>query len=78
MKVVEMQINPSFPKFNCGQFVKYIDRNNRSQTGVVLAIVAKWGGSLDKVNSYITYTISHPTYVNKRTYVGEDDLWKDE
>ena len=66
---------PAEPKFSVGDVVDYHDHTDRPQRGEVRAIEAKWGGWRDPDSPpHISYTVGHPTYANKRMYLGEKDL----
>lgn len=78
MGVRVMTVNkakPATPKFSVGQRVRYLDHTDRPQVGEVLAIEATWRPVLrDVENTYISYTVSHPSYRDRRIYIGESDL----
>lgn len=62
------------PKFNLSQEVKYLDHHSRLQTGTINRIEASWG--FGKSIPLIVYTISHPSYKNKKIYLAEEGLMK--
>jgi hypothetical protein len=65
---------PASPKFVIGQYVKYHDHHNRPQTGAVMRIEASWGCSVSSAFPYISYTVYHPTYKNRRIHLNEGSL----
>jgi hypothetical protein len=68
---------PVQPKFNLGDRVRYIDRDQRLQRGEVQRIEAtwvNWGTDCTDTKPHISYQVSHPTYRNGRMHLGEDRI----
>lgn len=68
-----MALQPAAPKFMLGQRVRYIDRHDRLQFGVVLDCEASWF-NWGKGSPLIIYKVSHPTYHRGYAYISEARL----
>lgn len=58
----------AYPRYDIGEEVEYLDDQDRHQHGKVSRIEAHWTWHSDAL---LIYTVSHPTYRNKRMYVNE-------
>lgn len=65
-------MKPAIPEYALGDRVLYRDHQGRVQTGTVLSIRARWDGS--GFDPFIIYTVSHPTYANRRHYAVAEDM----
>lgn len=66
---------PAAPRYARGDTISYLDHHMRRQTGKVLRIEASWAGYLQPGEvALIVYTVEHPTYANRRMYIGEERL----
>ena len=70
-----IKAEPVAPKFRIGQKVAYFDRQGRRQEGLVRAISAEWGGYRRDGSCNVGLTVTHPTYLNNRIYIGEEHVW---
>lgn len=61
------------PAYAIGEQVEYVDHHNRVQIGEVRAVEARWD-RIYGTRPSITFTISHPTYRNKRIHTGYRDI----
>ncbi len=64
------------PQFSIMDRVTYRDHHKRLITGRVISIEARWSpwGRDPNVEPFITYTIEHPSYRNRRMYVGQSEI----
>lgn len=68
----DLKLTDAAPLYGIGARVIYTDQHGRRQFGEVERIEASWSGY--RSNPLIIYTVSHPTYRNKRMYAGEDQI----
>lgn len=61
------------PKFDVGDVVNYVDRQDRPQVGRIRRIEASWSWKPDR-EPLITYTIEHPTYRNQHIHIGREKI----
>jgi hypothetical protein len=61
------------PLYDVCDTVRYRDHHKRLQTGIVNRIEAHWS-RCSQNQPLIIYAVHHPTYRNKRMYVGVDDI----
>lgn len=59
---------PARPDFSVGDEVSYEDHQGREQRGTIERIEAHWWRSS---TPRISYTVSHPTYANRRHHTNE-------
>jgi hypothetical protein len=60
------------PKFWLDQVVEYADHHGRIQSGTVTSIEAHWAWG--KPDPLLIYTITHPSYRNRRCYRSEKEI----
>ena len=66
---------PAAPRYARGETISYLDHHMRRQSGKVLRIEALWAGYLLPGEvPLIVYTVEHPTYRDRRMYIGEERL----
>ncbi len=61
------------PKYEIADRVFYTDNHGRQQTGEVYRIKASWASYM-RGPPLIVYTVSHPSYRNKRMHAAEGDI----
>ena len=62
----------AIPRYSVGETVRYFDREQRGQVGRVFGVTAHW--SAGNRDPYISYTLEHPTYRNRRIYTGVERI----
>lgn len=63
------------PLYERGSRVLYVDHDGRQQSGEVQRIEAKWPAWGDPGDPpLICYTVSHPSYRNRRIHIGSRDI----
>lgn len=65
-------IDVASPRFHLNQTVDYTDHHGRVQTGKISRIEAHW--AYGKPEPLIIYTISHPTYQNRKCYRSQKEI----